>query len=456
MDVPDPRLRIVPLFDGLSDDDLARICRDSRERTVAAGEVIFQEGETADGAYVITGGEVEIVKATHRREVLLAVRNAGDVIGEMALLQEEPRNATARARTTVELLTVPRASMDELLETSPTAARAVFRTFVDRMRATNDQVRQSERMAQLGTLTAGVAHELNNPAAAVARAASRIEEPLAALVELAAGTLHDDVGAVLLDLVDSPGRGPTDALERNDAEVEVEDWLTEHEVDEAWELAPTLVDAGVTVDDLDALANGSVELPVRLLAAAASLRRIAEEIGEGTRRLSAIVRALKSYTHLDQSPVQDVDVHQGIEDTLVLLAHRTRGVEVVRDYGDDVPTIQALGTELNQVWTNLIDNACDAVADADDPRIVLRTRRDDDTVVVVVEDNGHGIPADVRGRIFDAFFTTKPPGQGTGLGLQISYRIVALEHRGDLTVESEPGHTVFRVTLPITTPTSTR
>lgn len=450
-------LRRVPLFDGMTDEDLARICADTTDVTLEPGEVLFREGDHGDRAYVITAGEVEIVKSSARRDAILALRKPGEVIGEMALIEEEPRIAGARARTDVSMIAIPKHALDEVLETSPRAARALFDTFLARLRATNDQLRQSERMAQLGTLTAGVAHELNNPAAGVARAAEVLSAELGQLTELGAvGGAGNQHGAALARAV--AGRTPpTDGLARSDLEAELEDWLDDHGVSDAWSLAGSLVDAGVTTSDLEGLAAlGPADLAgaIRTLTLTTSLQRLAHEIVEGSSRLSTIVRGLKSYSYLDQSPIQDVDIHKGLEDTLAILAHKIRGIEVVRDWAVDLPTITALGTELNQVWTNLIDNASDALNESgvDHPTLTLRTSRERDAVVVEVSDNGAGIPEDIQDKIFDAFFTTKPPGEGTGLGLQISWRIVVLEHRGDLIVTSEPGNTTFRVTLPITSP----
>ena len=457
------RLKEVGLFTDLSDEDLGRICADVREVRLEPGEVLFEEDDPGDHAYVVTSGEVEVVKATEGREALVAVRGSGSVIGEMALLQEAPRIATVRARTATELLSISKATFDQLLESSPSAARAMFRTLLVRMREISDRLRQSERMAQLGTLTAGVAHELNNPAAAVRRAAQRLREELDSYTALAVEAPAGDDGAarqralaLALDGMGAPD--DMDALARSDAETAVEEWLDKRGVEDPWQLAPELVDAGVDVVHLEQLGTdleGAVlSDAARFLVASRAVRGLVDEVGEGARRLSDIVRALKGYAFLDQAPVQDVDVVQGLEDTLVLLAHKTGNVRVQREFAPDLPKITAYGSELNQVWTNLIDNACDAVAEADDrtPTITLRAYPEGADVVVEIEDNGPGIPDDIRPQIFDAFFTTKPPGQGTGLGLQISYRIVTLDHRGELTVDSEPGRTTFRVVLPVRPP----
>lgn len=455
------RLKQVGLFSDLSDDDLRRVCRDVTQLRLEPGELLFEENDHGDSAYVVTSGSVEVVKATEGREALVAVREAGSVIGEMALLQEEPRMASVRARSATELLTIPKQTLDQLLAVSPSAARSMFRVLIERMQQTAERLRHSDRMAQLGTLTAGVAHELNNPAAAVRRAAQRLHGELDGYTALLAGSETAGAGlareralALLAERPPSMGQRRS-TLALAGAEEEVEAWLEQRSVEEPWRLAPDLVDAGIDLalleqlgDDLDADALGDA---TRFLVASISIRRLVTEVDEGTRRLSDIVRALKGYSFLDQAPVQDVDVVQGLEDTLVLLGHKTRQVRVQRQFDPQLPTIPALGSELNQVWTNLIDNACDALSEVSDdrqPRLTLRARRQGADIVVEIEDNGPGIAPDVRDRIFDAFFTTKPPGRGTGLGLQISYRIIALEHRGELTVDSEPGRTTFQVVLP--------
>jgi signal transduction histidine kinase len=445
------QFRRVGLFAGLSDDDLTRICSLASDVQLEPGQVLFREGDWADRAFVVTSGEVEVVKNTDRREVVLAVRGEDEVIGEMALLEHAPRSATVRARTATHLMSIPKAALDDLLATSPGAARAVFSPLVRRIRETNDQLRHSERMVQLGVLTAGVAHELNNPAAAVQAAAHHLAAELDRLVEALAGRTAPVIFELLHRVANRPlhERSP---IEIGDAESAVEDLLDDAGVNEAWRIAPSLVDAGINHDDLAGIDPLILTAAIPFLAPAVAARRSAGQIGEGARRISDIVRALRSYSYLDRAPVQDVDLVRGIDDTLTLLSHVTAGVQVVRDLPDDLPRVVALGSELNQVWTNLIQNACDALADTPSPTLTVRARPDGDDVVVEVEDNGPGIPPEVRDRVFDAFFTTKAPGHGTGLGLQISYRIVVLEHHGDLTVTSQPGRTVFRVRLRTTPP----
>lgn len=459
------RLRTVPLFADLPQQDLERLCIGTEEVNLPAGELLFSEGDRGDRAFVVLDGQIEVVKATVGGEVLLAVQSDG-VVGEMALLDDAPRNASVRARSDSTLLTIPKARLDELLDSSPSASRAFFQVMLSRWRATQVSLQQTERMAQLGTLTAGLAHELNNPAAAVNRSAGQIAETMVRYGKARAGAAVElgEGGAALIDellesLHDQMGASPLmSALDRADLEDDVESWLTAHGVDRSWELAPGLVEAGMTKDRLTELAGrvDESQLPavIDLLAAAQEQLGLVHQVEEGTRRMSAIVKALKSYVYLDQAPVQNVDVRAGLDDTLTLLEHKTREFEVHREYADDLPQIEALGGELNQVWTNLIDNAIYALSEsgAGNGRLTVRAFPSDSGVVIEIEDNGPGIPDAIQARVFDSFFTTKPPGSGTGMGLDISRTIIIHHHSGNLTVDSQPGRTVFRVDLPLRLP----
>lgn len=452
------RLRSIDLFAGLDDADLADLATSSRPLALDRGGCLFTEGDTGDEAYVITDGEIEIVKQSQGREVLLAVRGPGDVIGEMALLEAAPRMATARARSDASLLVIPKDSFDAMLESSNTASRALFGVLLSRWRETEGRLRQSERMAQLGTLTAGLAHEINNPAAAVQRAA----RDLAAAVD-SYGSAREAVAtlgmpAALQDTLDRVVAGGErvrlDPMARSDAEETLEEWLTERGVDDAWTVAAALVDIGIDADDLVPLCDDLEALPARvgLLTEAAGLHALLRQVTDGSGRVFEIVQALKGYSYLDQAPIQDVRVTDGIDDTLLLMKSKIGDITVERQY-DDVPEIPAYGSELNQVWTNLIDNAVDAVTAAGGSRIVIRAGAEGDRVVVEVEDDGTGIADDVVPRVFDSFFTTKEPGAGTGLGLDISYGIVVYRHGGEISVaDTGPDGTTFRVELPMEGP----
>ncbi len=339
----------------------------------------------------------------------------------------------------------------------------VFGADVTREKQAERALAQAERMATLGTLAAGVAHELNNPAAATRRAAEQMRDAFAAL-NLARGQLvgiTPEGTEILAELAERSeqraghpsGLGP---LERSDLQAELEDWLDEHSVEDSWDLAPGLVDQGFEPDELERLGEvfGEALLPAALAWSVHTHRvhMLSYEISQGSARISEIVAALKGYSYLGQAPVQAVDVHEGLDSTLVIMRNKMKtGISVVRDYCTDLPSVPAYGSELNQVWTNLLDNAAEAVYSQAIPKgiVTIRTRRDGGHAVVEVEDDGPGIPEDIQPHLFDPFFTTKEPGKGTGLGLSTSYSIITDKHSGSITVESRPGRTVFTVRLPL-------
>ncbi len=454
-------LRKVPLFADLPEEDLERLCEMIEEVRLPASEELFAEGSIGDRAYVIKEGQLEIVKISGNREVLLAVRGAGEVIGEMSLVEEAPRMAAVRARGPTVLLAIGHAQFEQLLNHSPSAARALLHTVISRWRATEAMLRQSEKMAQLGTLTAGLAHELNNPAAAVQRGAQQLRETDDQLQAVQLRLASLGLSKPQLDALEELGRharqqarqpGELDALTRADLEDELEDWLDDQGMEEPWDLAPALVNLGYTPQDFETSTRafsqdqrGDVLL---WLGSIYNFYSLMEEIYQGAGRISQIVKSLKSYAYLDQAPIQAVNLHEGLDDTLVLLRNKLKaGVNVRREYLEDLPIIQGYGSELNQVWTNIIDNAIDAMDGKGE--LLLRTRREGDWVIVEFVDSGPGIPAELRNKVFDPFFTTKPPGKGTGMGLDISWNIVVGKHRGDIKVYSKPGQTCFQVWLPI-------
>lgn len=339
----------------------------------------------------------------------------------------------------------------------------VYGADVTRLRRAEDALRQTEKMATLGTLAAGIAHELNNPAAAATRGAQQLREAFAhlqdAMVPLTRVRLTAERAAALAALVrqdreSSAKASHVDPLTRSDMEAEVEDWLERLGVPAAWELAPALVGLGYDAEELTAIAEEWGEAApavIGWIARAQPVLALAREIGEAAARISEIVGALKTYSHTGtQSTVRRVRVTDGIESTLVMLRGKLkRGARVVREYEPDLPEIEAYGSELNQVWTNLIDNAADAAGERG--QITLRARRDDNQVLVEVEDDGPGMPEHILACIFDPFFTTKEPGVGTGLGLSTSRNIV-LRHGGTIDVASRPGRTTFTVRLPLHLP----
>jgi signal transduction histidine kinase len=322
-------------------------------------------------------------------------------------------------------------------------------------------LRQNEKLATLGKLSAGMAHELNNPAGAAQRGAAQLQATFSHLQQthLKLGELDLDESQLeslltLDNLAQQRAKQPADmeSLTRSDREYELEAWLDQRDVENAWEVAPTLVNLGYDCDALNTLVASfnpsQFYAVIEWLSDTYTIYSLLEEIGQGAGRISEIVKALKGYTYLDQAPIQMVDIHDGLDSTLVILRSKLKqGIAVHREYDADLPHIQARGSELNQVWTNVIDNAIGAMNG--DGEITLRTRHDDKWVIVEIEDNGPGIPEEIIPNLFDPFFTTKAPGEGTGLGLNISRNIVVQKHQGRISVHSRPGKTRFEVRLPL-------
>ena len=428
------RLRDTPLFGGLDEEQLHRLVEMGEILDLAGGEFLIREGDQADALYVVLSGEMDVTKRSGRSDIPVARVGPGALQGEIAALEGGRRLASVTAIGAAEVLRIPVTAVRELLGAGPDVALAVIRTAVERLRSMESLFREREKLAGLGTLAAGLAHELNNPAAAAIRAI----DGLADAISRAEAAPHPT----------PPPRPPADtppprsALDRADRT----DAIARLTGDD--ETATALVDAGWTPSALAAIP--AEVLP--WLAADASVHLLLEELRMAVGRISEIVGAVKGYAYLDQAPVQRVDVRQGLDQTLVILRHRLReGVEVVREFDEDLLEIDAYGSELNQVWTNLVDNAIDAM----DGRgtLTLRARRDPegDGVQVSVCDSGPGIPDAIRERLFEPFYTTKPPGKGTGLGLHISHNVVA-RHGGRIEVTSSSGGACFEVSLPAHVP----
>jgi signal transduction histidine kinase len=454
-------LRKIPLFADLSEEDLERLNQMAETVSVPTGELVLREGDQGDSLFVVLDGQLEVTKRQGSQDVLLALYKPGQFFGEMALLEQAPRSASVRTLQESRLLVISQGAFQTLLSCSPSAPLKILHTVTSRLRSTESALIQNEKMAALGTLAAGLAHELNNPAAAVRRSAAQLRDALAERDRLAA-RLHslatdqhqkESLGALQEELTEHKIIAPLgDPLALCELEDELQEWLEDHGLGEAWELAPVLVASGWDRDELGRVAErfSSRQMPVvvRWLGASSSVYGLLEEVGQSAEAMSEIVKAVKTYSYLDQAPIQQVDVVEGLENTLVLLRPKiTAGISISRDYADDVPRIEANGSELNQVWTNLIDNAIDAIAGQGE--LTLRAFPAENVITVDVIDDGPGIPQEIQPRIFEPFFTTKAPGVGTGLGLHIAYNIVVHKHRGQIQVASKPGETRLRVVLPI-------
>jgi signal transduction histidine kinase len=427
---PADALRATQLFEHLPDDEIAGLIEMCDIVALAAGERLIEEGTAGDAFFVVVDGELEVTKRSGSGEVPLARLGPGGIVGEMAVIEGAARNASVTAVTDGRVLRVPSDALLAVLE-RPRSAAAVLRTVMRRLRSTEALLREREKLAGLGTLAAGLAHELNNPAAAAARSVDALRRT----VEVAESQPHP---------VPAPkppaGTPPGSALERSDRVEAVAAIAFDHDA------ATALVDAGWTAETLAAQPAEAIPW----LAADASIHQLLGELAMAVGRISEIVGAVKGYAYLDQAPAQRVDLRVQLDQTLVILRHRLRdGITVERDVADDLPQIEAYGSELNQVWTNLVDNAIDAM-DGRGTLTIRAERSGADEVAVTVCDTGSGIGDAIRARLFEPFATTKPPGKGTGLGLHISHTVVA-RHGGRIDVESAPGHTCFVVTLPVAT-----
>ena len=453
-------LRKSPLFEGLSDEELGQLMDMAEPVTLRPGEILIKQGELGDSAYVVISGDFEVQKQSGQSLIKIDVRNPGDVVGEMALLSRAPRNATLIAKTDGEVLRIPQEAFEKLLVSSTTAAMAVLHWVIVRLTQNESLLHQQEKMAALGTMSAGLAHELNNPAAAAQRSASQLREIQSKWLDLThqieRAALDENQVNWLDDFIREAARRfeaplKLDALEKIDLVDQLQSWLEASGVESAWELAPAMVNFGWNSESLEnlktSLSPSLFSLSIQWLGAGCLMMGLLSEVLQTTERISQIVHAVKSYAYLDQAPLLEVDVHEGLENTLVILQHKLKkGVVVKRDYSPNLPHIQAYASELNQVWTNIIDNAVDAMNGKGEIRI--KTYEEDNRVIVEITDNGPGIPEEIQTRIFEPFFTTKAPGHGTGLGLHISHDIIANRHHGQLMVESKPGQTKFKAILP--------
>lgn len=451
-------LREIFIFDGVSDSQLQRLLAVSEDVAMSPGDTVFVEGEPASSWWVLVEGKVELIRHSGGEDTVVG---GFDVPGRWsggfrAWDDEGVYLATGRATTGGRILRVPAASLRELVAELPLASHLIEGLF-HTARNIEALARQRESLVALGRLSAGLAHELNNPAAATTRAVDALEhasnQMLDSLGTLAQANLTAEQFTSLDALrrgVATPTRAPS-ALTLTRAEDALTDWLEDHDVDQPWVIAPTLATAGVDVSWCDRLAStvpDTVVGPaVSWVASTLTTAALLSEIKESTSRVSGLVGAVKSYSQMDRASLQRVDLTEGLESTLVMLGHRLRdGVTVVRDYAPDVPPVEVYAGALNQVWTNLIDNAIDAMSGHGTLRI--STRLVDHDVVVEIADDGPGMDPEVLGRAFEPFFTTKDVDKGTGLGLDIARRIVVERHAGTITVRSKPGQTVFRIALP--------
>jgi signal transduction histidine kinase len=456
-------LRAIRVFSDLPQDGLEWLASRMVEVRLQVGEAFLREGEPADKMIVILEGEVHGRAASEAADVPMYLVRGGEVTGKLPYSRMTYFPVTGRAVVPSRLAWLGVEHFDEMLKRMPMLGPKLVGVMADRIRSSTKMVEQRERLAALGKLSAGLAHELNNPASAARRSADGLRETFqrlrAANRQLDAYPFSNEQRAFLAGLEQDHAdcyehQPPADSLERSDREDEISQWMESRGVEHAPGLAGDLAEEGLSVAKLDRLAG---KFPVEILgpvlvriSTTFQVNRLISEIEHSTGRISELVRSIKEYSHMDQSSEQETDLHQGLESTLTMLRHRLKnGVQVIREFDRTLPKICARPGELNQVWTNLIDNAVQAMNGNGILRI--RTVREPGWALVEIGDNGPGIPPELQRRMFEPFFTTKPVGEGMGLGLDTVYRIIST-HRGTVSFESQPGDTRFQVRLPAPEP----
>ncbi|MEM1242349.1 MAG: ATP-binding protein [Cyanobacteria bacterium P01_H01_bin.26] len=453
-------------FRALPQERLDWICDRAQHIQLAAGEILVKEGDSPLGFFMQLSGQITVSRQSNGTDIPVGRHTSPSFFGEIQVLTEDLVPVTLTADTDVDLYRLRCPDFLDVIHSCREFERDIFRTVGTRMRGLESFIRTREKMAALGTLSAGLAHELNNPAAALVRVLKELQPAVLELqrMNLVYGQrqVDEEHTQKWLEIRDR-GLGAiadpeNDPLAQGDREDALADWLEDYGVENAWKLAEPLAAGRVEPAELDALMDrwrdDTTELRdmgLRWLALSFEVMGMVHSGLDGAERISTLVQSMKSYSYMDRAAQQRINIHDGIEDTLRLFAFKLKhGIKVKRHYDKTLPEIMAFGSELNQVWTNLIDNAIDALDESfsgESPEITIRTCQKNGRLRVEIEDNGPGIPPEIINRLTEAFFTTKPMGKGSGLGLDVSRRIIENRHGGSLLIESEPGRTCFVVAL---------
>ncbi len=450
-------LRKVSQLNGLEQAEYEWLANHGTEVFAESGAVVFREGDPATKMTILLQGEI-YVRREHGGPAALFIGRSGQITGLLPYSRMKAYGGLGYTSAPTWLLEFDRSLFPEMVKAIPSLTERVVGILLDRVREITRMEQQSEKLNALGKLAGNLAHELNNPASAAQRSAAGILEELRVY-----GHERFNLGRLCLSAekteevlaweeqvrAEAKRLGKPAETEQTLREEEIVRWLHQHEIQESWHIAPELAEFGVVPSQLEPLTRqldpGAIAVVLSQFTSSLRTERIAEAMIDSTARIFDLIRAIKDYSYMDQMPIQEVDLPQGLENTLAMLASRLRNVEVIRDYEPNLPSVSAYGRELNQVWTALIENALDAVQDKGQIKLIVRTAGD--MLLVEISDNGPGIPLDLQGRIFEPFFTTKAPGSGLGLGLDVVSRIVRM-HRGYVSVQSKPGNTCFQVRLP--------
>jgi len=454
-------LREIPTLAGLPEEVFAWLIEKGEERWLAANEIYLHEGEPADRLVVVLEGELHARVEGPERDGEVYIIPSSAISGKLPFSRMTHFFATVRAVAPSRVFSLDVKHFPELIQRFPALLQRLVEVMSDRVREVTRIDERHDKLMALGKLSAGLAHELNNPAAAAQRAAQHLGERLQTLNRLCLTLSHQTLTSEQIVFLTQFQREAAecltaapalDPLAESECVEEISDWLEAHQITDGWKIAPTFVRAGLHQKELEDLAEcmtgQALNDALQWLEASWSSQELVKEIEQSMTRITDLVRAIKEYSYMDRAALQEVDVHQGLENTLIILGHKLkRGVTVIREYADDLPRISAYGGALNQIWTNLIVNAIDAMKGQGN--LWIRTSAKPDHILVEIGDDGPGIPPEIHGRIFEPFFTTKPQGEGTGLGLDTVYRLVK-KHQGKIRFQSKPGDTCFQVRLPLT------
>ena len=444
------------LFPVLEEEHLQNLAACGTVLKLEPNQVLFTEGELAQCFYVVLDGQIKITKQLGAAEMVVTIHRRGEFTGDLSALTGGTSQASASSVDVSQVIQFD--DFKELLKNCPRSIELFVPTLAERSKELEIKLRQQEKLAALGKLSAGLAHELNNPAAAGSRAAKQLGGAIASLqqkmLSLRGKQFSSDHRQILQELQQQAidrSHQSLSPLEQSDREDSLADWLENQGVENAWELSPSLVCAGIETAQLEILAqemeSQAFSEAIVWLEASLTMNGLVNEVEQSTNRISDLVGAIKNYSYMDRAAIQEIDLHEGLDNTLKILHHKLKyGVTVNKQYGENIPLMSVYGGELNQVWTNLIDNAIDAMDGKG--KLTIYTAVENNCVLVEIIDSGAGISSEIQPRIFEPFFTSKGVGKGSGLGLDISRRIVVQQHKGSIDFQSQPGKTSFQVRIP--------